>query len=1278
MPRAAALILALPLLLLTVLGAPAPATAQSALHLRVALETNAATLVGTDDSRTEIEIHRAGALVAIGLVHARRPSEVAYVFFWRTEPARVLAGDVIRLAGAGGALPTAEVTVPEMRADFDDLGGRGGGRILGIGPVAAELRVRVEYHTTTGGVDGVRTFDEPVHTGPDGRFTINLPNARLVPGDRGDVSWEDAAGHTFSAPIAVFQGHLTLGQPRVTLDSALGLAARIEQSGAGGAVLTGRDLLTGGSMDDTRLGVTDVHLGAPVSAGEVLTVTIQHPLLGPESVHAVRVPPLALQIVPQTDTVIGQAPPGTLVTVAIRAPDGSEQVRRVTSAPDGRVVADFAGTADIDRGWRAEIAVDAGEGWRVRAEALVGLLHIETDVSLIRGEIAPDTDVTVVAYDPRGTELRRWEATSDANGRFGVDLILSGGQIEAEVLALTPGMVIGVDLAHSGDPTLLEIPALTAHADIDREMVTGAAPTGSRVLVEVLDGTRVVARSAELQVGGDGRYEAPLAAGYDLEPGAVGRMTLMRPDGHQMSLTWVAVNSRLELDTGILWVNAPTNRVGAARLLGPAGVERASLSLTTRRETLSSRRLSAVEPFVDRFGRPVLPAPGDRVEGWIGDERFSFAVPRLGAAVHVAADRVAGSTDAPADTPLVLDASDSSGGGRAIRNAQVPDGGGFTFDLTQAQADAGPFDLRFNARVTLRLDRRAERISRRIAVPGLVLDLGGAVLMGTLAPDALGTASWRRGGQTFASVPVQADATGAFAAHLRHPDGRRFDLQPGDMVVLESADLVPEVPVQLAVPRLELALDRAANALHGRVGRSPGDRFRLTTERLQSLPDVLDNGRWDEQLTWFDGEHFSIDFDDHPVPNPLTGESRIFTVVTGAAAEATLDLPDGHRVRLARLLPLLHIQHGGGLVCGQADPDTAVGLRLRSAAGELLAEARALAAPDGKFRVDLKGATAEPGSAVRMQAGMRVEGELGSEALALTLPPMGVDFDWSAYSLRLRGLPLHEYRVRYPALWDCWGGLTEALRALPGLYVSTSAPMTDADGVLIHDATRLFDRGASPAQGLQVETTDPSLHRLFTYVLALQAEIHLGTDRVLGQASPNREITGRLERADGIPLARGTAASDGDGRVTLQITPEGRTSATLHAGQTLVLTTEGETARIELPTLDFDYSPTTGVLGIAAPDTAVRLTFRLPDGRSPITSVLSDATGRFAFAPADLPRGEDWTLADVQTVRAEYGFARHHRVVRDMADADTVDPGPPPGGGAAVYLPWAVGGRGRQ
>ena len=107
---------------------------------------------------------------------------------------------------------------------------------------------------------------------------------------------------------------------------------------------------------------------------------------------------------------------------------------------------------------------------------------------------------------------------------------------------------------------------------------------------------------------------------------------------------------------------------------------------------------------------------------------------------------------------------------------------------------------------------------------------------------------------------------------------------------------------------------------------------------------------------------------------------------------------------------------------------------------------------------------------------------------------------------------------------------------------------------------------------------------------------------------------------------------------------------------------------LEIPPLDFDLDTVAGLVGTASGDTEVTITFGLVDGRVLVTHVTTDARGRFAFGPADVPAGEDWSLADIETVRVEHVFAGYHRVVRDMADQES--PVPPPARVYVVYLPW--------
>ncbi len=1244
------------LLVLAAMGQSAsiPSIAQSGPRLSLALETQVLILRDAGEAPASLQIMRGGSLAATGLGTAvPGQGEQRFFFFWLAEPHRLLDGDVIRSVGG---MPFPEAVVPDLRADFD----LAAGRLVGTGPASSEVRVAATYHTKTGG-STPSTIEVPVMTGTDGRFALALPDAALASGDRGQVSLDDDAGHYFIAPVAAFRGRITLGQDLVELDATAGLESEIEHTPASGAASSRQAFRSGGGSDALRPEHMLALVPDAAAAGDTISLTQEHPLAGGGTTHTVRVPAIDLKILAESDRVTGVAPPGAVVDVTLLGPDGTPHRRQVSAGPDGLLSADFAGVADIDRGWRADIEMDAGDGWRVRTQALVGLLHVEVDTAVVRGEVGPGNLVTILAFDATGREIHRWETSANHLGNFNISLITSGGRIQSELLDLTLGMVIGVDPTGGGDPTLLSIPELTAQADIESESIAGQAPSGHMVFVEVLGTAGVVARSPEVPVDADGGYKISFKGIHDVEPRSFGRLTVVRPDGHQLSMIWVALRTHLELDTGRLWADAPGNRAGWARLVAPDGTERGALTWRTLLSGPSVRAVSAISRFEDRFGRPVIPSAGDQVEGTIGDTRFEFTVPRLDAAAHVADDTISGATDALAGTPLVLSVTDGVSGS-ASRTEVVPAGGAFTFDLGRPPEGATPFDLRYNAQATLRFDRRDQRFSRRITVPGLTLDLGAASLSGVLAPNVAGSVLWRRADRSLGTAPVAADLAGTFKAPLRGSDGRPFDIQPGDELILEAAGVSD--PLRMSVPRIGLVLNPAENALEGRVGRTDGDRFVLSTARLNPRPGAFSGGTWTDKLTWIDTERFGFDFDENPVLAPFPMESGTFTLDTGAFATAALDLASGHRARLQRLIPMLQVQHGGDLICGQADPDTAVALRLLDASGALLADSNVVTSPDGKFRSILGGAS----SPVSMQSGQHLDGTVGTEKLLVALPPMTVTYHAPSGVIALTGLPQHVYRFKYPAIVDdCWLGPTGALKHLDSLVMYTADWTSDSEGKVSYNAGKHYEEGGTFTHGLRVDTILPSLHKAFVTLFGIQAEVHLGTGRVFGHASPNRDVAARFADGNGQQLAAGSSRVDRDGQFTVEVKDARGRPASIVAGQTVKLDIDSESIELIVPLLDFDFSPASRLQGDATPGTRIQLTFRLNDGRSLTTNVMSDASGRFAFGPADIPRSETWTLLDVKGVRAEHGFAGYHRVVRDTGDISVPEPTPEPG--YTVFLP---------
>jgi len=885
-------------------------------------------------------------------------------------------------------------------------------------------------------------------------------------------------------------------------------------------------------------------------------------------------------------------------------------------------------------------------------------LVVELDVGRVSGVTAPAAAVGVRVLDAMGAVLHEWSATAGSDGRYALDLVLSGGPYDPDGrvhLALTPGTVLAIDEGGGDDPLRVEMPVLVPDVDVAADRILGRSALDGTVRAEVFGGREVVARSEDVAVDVDGRFAIELGGRHDLAPGSFGRLTLVRPNGDVFTTTWVAFRATLELDTGQVWLEVPSGQHAAVRLVSPDGRARASATWRSRIETDPfARRVYSGDPLRDPFGARAVPLPGERLEGEVAGVPFAFDVPRVAAAADLDADRVAGHAGIPAGTAVRADVVHRAPFGSGGRAGTVGADGSFALDFAAGTPDDPPYDLVHGARVTLRLEHGALRFRTVVPVSWLVLSLDGARLEGRMAPGAEGVATWRRAGQARAELRVATGLDGAFAVDLRQ-DGERLPIAPGDEMVVSGAGMAE--PAVLVVPALELALDPAANALVGRMAAPPGTAMRLDSDRRQGhLPGAADFGRWDDRLTWDADDRFRLDFDEHPVEVPFEDDVyEVYTLVAGARVTVELALPTGHLVVLRRQLPLVVAQVGGVEACGYADPDAAVALEVAGAAGQAPIRLAATTGPDGQFYV------AAPGDEPALTAGARLSGQVGEHDVGFVLPELALDVDWLGQRIVVRGQPERAHRVKYPAtILDCWGAtMPEATAGWDSLVSVGTEVTTNADGLGALDLARWFERGARADYGLRVDTFVPELHGAYAVAYGLQAEVLLGTGVVAGRTSPGAAVDGRLSPRDGAPAADARAVARADGRFELRF-DGGRA---IEGGDALDLAVPGDRAELAVPPLDFDVSARDGVLGLATPGAHVQLTFGLSDGHRPSTTVVAGDDGRFAFRPADVPTGAGWGLDQATSVRAEHLFQRHHRVVRETGTFER--PSAPP----RVYLP---------
>lgn len=195
-----------------------------------------------------------------------------------------------------------------------------------------------------------------------------------------------------------------------------------------------------------------------------------------------------------TGQVTGVADPGTLVTVTLRAADGTQKAVDDDFANNaGTYGVGFGGANGIAIGDRVEVTFVAGDPVIVP----VGNVTARTDkvADRVSGEAPSGTTVTVSRQ--QGGQTTRKSVAVDASGRYTVDF--------AGTLDIADPMAgeVAVRLL-SGHELVTSWAAVRMSLEIHDTFVSGNGPAGRTARLELVDGSGVVVASGLANIGGGG------------------------------------------------------------------------------------------------------------------------------------------------------------------------------------------------------------------------------------------------------------------------------------------------------------------------------------------------------------------------------------------------------------------------------------------------------------------------------------------------------------------------------------------------------------------------------------------------------------------------------------------------------------------------------------------------------------------------------------------------------------------------------------------------------
>lgn len=830
-------------------------------------------------------------------------------------PTEIVSGDrlvVARvdspLAGGAGAL---DVAVPTLSIDFDletqAIWGRsphGGAATLSITRPDGQS----EQAAITPDVAGAWSLHRPFEAGSRLQLTLAVrPDLRLCRGT--SVEQLRLALYT-SAWMAV-------GEPGKEVRLAL-----LDTSGGSRAV---------GSCVPTADAEAYCHLGDETGPQALIPGNRLAATLGSGRQVTLTLPRLTARADVRTDTVSGEAPPGSVVDVVAEA-EGRVLRREVTTDAQGRFAVAWGQELDLDSGAAGSAQLVLSGGHRAIVQWVVARLQVPLYASSLWAEAPVGRVVTATVTSPDGALA----AVAAADTRFDFALLRSGAAPAARVRlelrpqgsrssGMRPGDIVGATI---GDASVrLEVPELELRAEPEADLVTGQTLPEAAVRLTVNRG-----RDATADVRADRRGAfAWQVREHDLVGGDLLQATVHNEQGHAVYRTVRAPYLRLGLHDGVVTAYVDPFAAATVVLRGRQGVRATAGAVADRNGLLAVVLRDADE-------RRLLPDPDDElVANWgAADDarRTAMVVPELLLDWDLASDRVRGHARPwPQLEWLEVSVQPRRTSGTTDVPAAGADGA-WALDLT------GRVDLAPGTRIeaTLR-DRGGNLALRRRHVPLVRAPHGGGRVEGLADPLQVVTATLRgAGGALLAEGAGSASETGDWSLVL----AGGHDTPPTATGQVVAVGFGTET-IEVGLPRFDVAPDWGRGMIAGFGPADGAIEVRGSAGCRPRDPRRSEFVQWPAVRTGADGS-LSV------VGDFTRGDKVTLTHLTEAAQE----------VYVLLLRPLALVDVAAGAVFGCTSPFTTVHTSLHAEDGALRDRREAIADHDGAFRLSFVGPNGAP------------------------------------------------------------------------------------------------------------------------------------------------------------------------------------------------------------------------------------------------------------------------------------------------------------------------------
>lgn len=524
-------------------------------------------------SEVEVTVYDSEGAAQVVWWTSTGPDGRFYTWEYSTKEVFVLRpGDRVVAMAAGQTFST---TVLSVTAHTDLTGGQ----VRGEAPAGAPVSVMQFAGPLSYGWDDLwsqlPTSQALVTATASGLYTASLPLART---DYGAACAFSPAGHQTCARFAVPYLRVRMGESR-TRGYLLGYEAWGQVDAPSAPITIALQSARGYLKDIRRLTAAGngyfrdalrYEESLTLNTGDIVTVTT------PRGIQAaLALPLLTAEANPLSDTVAGQAPPGTRLVVAILydvypipPPPGAlgggpapppppyygYAVRVVTATAEGRYVADFSGEVNITNATVGEVSMNTPEGHTIaRAfHATTGCRPVLTCVQVGGNFLEGLSDygcptLTLRLYDVQGYPKAVRQFDFSQSPYFATYLYESEAYPYWKSRPIPIQTGDRIELTWADQAITTTVPTLTVALDPLADVISGQAPPGVLLYLKLYDHGLLTTT-----VGGQGTYSVPLAGKYNLVPG-----NLVHGAYVQDGMTFFALGAVPTLRTGLYqnWIS---------------------------------------------------------------------------------------------------------------------------------------------------------------------------------------------------------------------------------------------------------------------------------------------------------------------------------------------------------------------------------------------------------------------------------------------------------------------------------------------------------------------------------------------------------------------------------------------------------------------------------------------------------------------------------------------------------------------------------------------------